>query len=387
MARRRYVSIKEVAARAGVSFQTASKVLNGGDVRVSAETAARIVAAAEGLGYRPNTIARSLVQRSTATIGLIASDATDIAITLASVAAEQAARRNGHAVLVGHLAPGGEDGANIVRTLIERRVDGVIAAAPDVEEDSEVADLLRKYVPAVSLQAIPGGGVPLVGSNHRDTGRLATEHLLALGHTAIGTVTGLFRRRVTRSRLHGYEDALRRAGLEPDVDLVAEADWTPASAAAATRLLLERRPGLSAIFVHSDMMAMGVLSALHAAGRRVPADVAVVSCDDIPFAKFLMPPLSTVRVPLEETGQRAVELLLRAIAGETVPERSSLLPVELIVRESCGGTPTTATAPAGTAPTETAAPEAANVRADAPGGTGTKTTNPASSAPHEQERK
>ena len=339
MARRRYVSIKEVAARAGVSFQTASKVLNGGDVRVSPETAARIAAAAEGLGYRPNTIARSLVQRTTATIGLIASDATDMAITLASVAAEQAARRHGHSVLVGHLAPGGEDGANIVRTLIERRVDGVIAAAPDVEEDREVADLLRKYGPAVSLQAIPGGGVPLVGSNHRETGRLATDHLISLGHTGIGTITGLFRRRVTRSRLHGYEDAMRQAGLEPDVDLVAEADWTPAGAATATRLLLESQPGITAIFVHSDMMAMGVLSALHGAGRRVPADVAVVSCDDIPFAQFLMPPLTTVRVPLAETGERAVELLLRAIAGQAVPERSPLLPVELIIRESCGGVP------------------------------------------------
>ena len=91
MARRRYVSIKEVAARAGVSFQTASKVLNGGDVRVSPETEERILAAASELGYRPNTIARSLVQRATATIGLVASDATDVAIAQASVAAEQAA--------------------------------------------------------------------------------------------------------------------------------------------------------------------------------------------------------------------------------------------------------------------------------------------------------
>ena len=129
MARRRYVSIKEVAARAGVSFQTASKVLNGGDVRVSVETEERILAAAAELGYRPNTIARSLVQRATATIGLVASDATDVAIAQASVAAEQAARKNGHSVLVGHLAAGGADGADIVRTLIERRVDGIIAAA------------------------------------------------------------------------------------------------------------------------------------------------------------------------------------------------------------------------------------------------------------------
>jgi len=165
MTRRRYVSIKEVAARAGVSFQTASKVLNGGDVRVSAGTAQRILAAAAELGYRPNTIARSLVQRASATIGLVASDATDIAVTLASVAAEQAARRHGHSVLVGHLAVNGADGADIVQMLIDRRVDGIIAAAPELEEDTEVAELLRKYVPSVSLQAVPGGGVPLVGSN------------------------------------------------------------------------------------------------------------------------------------------------------------------------------------------------------------------------------
>ena len=336
MARRRYVSIKEVAARAGVSFQTASKVLNGGDVRVSAQTAERILAAAGELGYRPNTIARSLVQRASATIGLVASDATDVAIAQASVAAEQEARRHGHSVLVGHLAMGGADGADIVRTLIERRVDGIIAAAPEVEEDTEVADLLRRYVPAVSLQAVPGGGVPMVGSNHRDTGRLAANHLLGLGHTRIGTVTGLFRRRVTRSRLHGYEDALRAAGLEPSEDLVVEGDWTPHGGAAATRLLLERSPSLTAIFVHSDMMAIGVLSALWQTGRRVPADVAVVSCDDIQLAEYLTPPLPTVRVPLAETGRQAVELLLRSIAGEPVPERTPLLPVELIVRGSCG---------------------------------------------------
>jgi LacI family transcriptional regulator len=191
-------------------------------------------------------------------------------------------------------------------------------------------------VPSVSLQAVPGGGVPLVGSNHRETGRLAADHLLGLGHTSIGTVTGLFRRRVTRSRLHGYEDALRDAGQEPSEDLVAEGDWTPQGGATATRLLLERISGLTAIFVHSDVMAIGVLSALWRAGRQVPADVAVVSCDDIPFAEFLTPPLTTVRVPLAETGRQAVELLLRSIAGEPVPEKTPLLPVELIVRGSCG---------------------------------------------------
>ena len=267
---RRYVSIKEVAARAGVSFQTASKVLNGGNVRVSAETAARIIAVAESLGYRPNTVARSLVQQSTATIGLVAGDITDGALSQFAVAAERTARGHGHAVLVGNLAEGGEDGATVVQMLIDRRVDGVIAAAPQLEGDLGVAEMLRRYVPAVSLHHVPGGGVPLVGSNHRAGARTATEHLIGLGHTSIGTVTGPFRRHVVRSRLHGYEDALRTAGIEPDEDLAVEADWTPGTAAAATRLLLERDPRMTAIFVHSDTMAIGVLSALASAGRRSP---------------------------------------------------------------------------------------------------------------------
>jgi LacI family transcriptional regulator len=189
----------------------------------------------------------------------------------------------------------------------------------------------------VSLHHVPGGGVPLVGSNHREGGRLATEHLIGLGHTSIGTVTGPFRRHVVRSRRHGYEDALRAAGIEPGEDLTVESDWTPRGAAAATRLLLQRDPGMTAIFVHSDTMAIGVLSALAAAGRRVPADIALVSCDDMPFAEYLIPPLTSLRVPFAETGEQAVNLLLLSIAGEPLPGDPVRLPVELIVRVSCGG--------------------------------------------------
>jgi LacI family transcriptional regulator len=341
---RRYVSIKEVAAAAGVSFQTASKVLNGGVVRVSAETAARITEVAKQLGYRPNTLARSLVRRTTGTLGLVASHANDVAISQVSVAAEVAARREGHAVLVGHVGPGGEDGADIVKMLIERRVDGIIAAAPHLEEDTEVAELLRTYVPAVSLQSVPGGGVPVVGSNHRETGRLAAEHLISLGHGTIATITGPFRRRVVRSRLHGYEDALREAGIVLEEDLVAEADWTPRRAAEATRLLMHREPRVTALFVHNDTMAIGVLGALAADGWRVPDDVAVVGCDDVPFAEHLVPPLTTVHVPLAETGEQAVSLLLRSIRGEPPPPEPVRLPVSLVVRASCGAAASQATA-------------------------------------------
>jgi LacI family transcriptional regulator len=334
--KRPYPSLKEVAARAGVSFQTASKFLNGGHVRVSPETAERITLAARELGYSPNTIARSLVQRNSSTIGIVAGDLTDLALSQFVVGAERAARRVGHAVLVGTLAEDGEDGSEVVNMLIERRVDGIIAAAPQLEEDTAVAELLRRYVSAVSLHHVPGGGVPTVGSNHRDLGRLCTDHLLALGHRGVGTVTGPFRRLVVRSRLRGYEDALRHASIEPGEELVVEGDWTPAGAALATRLLLERCPQLTAIFVHSDVMAIGVYSAAAATGRRIPDDLAVVSCDDIPFAQYMTPPLTSVRIPFAETGARAVEVLIKRIAGDGAVAEASLLPVELVVRGSCG---------------------------------------------------
>ena len=129
----------------------------------------------------------------------------------------------------------------------------------------------------MSLHHVPGGGVPLVGSNHRDGARVATEHLIGLGHTAIGTVTGPFRRQVSAAGCTVTRTRCARPASSPARTSRSRSDWTPGGAAAATRLLLQRDPGITAIFVHSDTMAIGVLSALAAAGRRVPADVAVVA--------------------------------------------------------------------------------------------------------------
>jgi LacI family transcriptional regulator len=331
-----YVSLKQVAARAGVSFQTASKVLSGHPVRVAPETAERIHRVAGQLGYSPNNIARSLVRRSSMTIGVVTGSLRDPALAEFVVGAELAARQRGLSVLVANLTGDGAEGAQVVRSLIEQRVDGIIAAAPQLEEDTGVAELLRRYVPAISLHHIPGAGVPLVGSDHREVGFLAAEHLLAAGRRLLGTVAGPFCRRVVRSRRRGAEDLLREAGVEPREELVVEADWSPGGAAGATRLLLEREPAVEGVFVHSDLMAVGVLEAICSTGRAVPEDVAVVSCDDLPFAAYLRPALTTVRVPFWETGAKAVDLVLRRVKGEEVGPAPVLLPVELIVRQSSG---------------------------------------------------
>jgi LacI family transcriptional regulator len=331
-----YVSLKDVAAHAGVSFQTAGKVLNGRAVAVSRDTRERIHSAAAELGYVPNVLARSLITQSTCTIGIVADDLNDWALARFVVGAEREARRRGHAVLIATVPDADPDAEGSVRALIERRVDGIIAAAPKLEHDTRVAKLLTGRVPAVSLHHVPGGGVPVVGSNHRRTGRLATAHLARLGHRRIATVTGPAHRRVVASRLRGYQDALAAAGLQADPALVEESDWSSASGHAATMRLLDRDPEITAIFAQSDLIAVGVLSALHQRGLAVPDDCAVVGCDDLPLVAHTIPPLTTVHLPFYETGERAIALLLDRIAQrEAVPERV-LLPVELVVRASCG---------------------------------------------------
>ncbi len=336
----RYASLKEVAARAQVSFQTAGKVLNGApDVRVAPETATRILAAAEELDYQPNALARSLHNRATATIGLMIANITDIALARVAVGIRDEAHLQGYMILLASLPDSDTHGTEVLRMLCERRVDGVIVAPPQLEEDFEFAHLVRSSVPAVVLQHVPGGGVPFVGSDDRQAGRLAVEHLLTQGHRFIGTVTGPYRRWIVRSRLLGYEEALRESGVHMSEDLVAEADWTPEGGARAVRILLERDPRITAVFVHNDEMAIGVLRELRDQGRHVPDDVAVVGCDDLPFSQHLTPSLSSVHVPFEEIGKLAVQVLLRRMTAKPGLSEPSLLPVSLSVRESSAGSP------------------------------------------------
>ena len=339
----KYASLRDVAERSGVSFQTAGKVLNGAEVRVTPGTAQRIFEAASELGYLPNALARSLLRQATHTIGLVIGNVTDAALARVAVGVQDEARLRGNAILLASLPSSETHGAAVVQMLFERRVDGIIVAPPQL--DFEFVGLLRGSVPAVTLQHIPGGGVPFVGNDDRQAGRVAMEHLLGLGHRCIGTVTGPFRRWIVRSRLLGCQVSLREAGLEMGEDLVVESDWTAAGGAVAVRVLLEREPRTTAVFVQSDEMAIGVLRELQRLGRRVPDDVAVVGCDDLPFAEHLSPSLSSVHIPFVEIGRVSVQVLLDRMGGKRSPTYTEFLPVSLAVRESCGGRPEPVAAP------------------------------------------
>jgi LacI family transcriptional regulator len=331
----RSVSVKDVAVVSGVSFQTTSKVLNGKGT-VSDATRARILQAASDLGYVPNLQARSLVMQTTRTVGLIATDFSDRNLSRFVVGAEQEARRQGYGVIITSVESKGAGVQYALPAMRERRVDGVLLAAPQMEEDETLAHVLDPSQPVVSLHHVPGGGVATVGSDHELTGYLATRHLIERGHRTIATIIGEPSRRVTKSRLSGYRRALEEAGISFDKQLVEEGRWDVCVARAATCRLLARRPRTSAIFAQNDVMAIGVLSALFVSGRQVPGDCAVVGCDDIDLAAFTVPPLTTVHIPFLETGAEAMRLLLEKIATGSDALGKHLLPVRLVVRASTG---------------------------------------------------
>ena len=275
--------------------------------------------------------------RSTRAVGLIASDFSDHNLSLFIVGAEREARRQGYAVVIASIEPEGSAGDYALPALMERRVDGILLAAPQMEEDRAAARALEKTVPVVSLHHVPGGGVATVGSDHELTGLLATQHLVSKGHRVIATVIGARGRRVTQSRLRGYRRGLEEASLRFDNELVEEGNWQIAGAIEATTRLLERRPDITAIFAQNDTMAIGVLASLRELRKSVPGECAVVGCDDIDMAAYTVPPLTTIRVPFYETGAEAMRLLLGMVASGSVAPQKILLPVRLIVRASSGG--------------------------------------------------
>ena len=340
------MSLKDVASHAGVSFQTASKVLNGRRSGVvSAATRERILAVASEMDYVPNALARGLVRQSSLTIGVLAGELSDHALARFVVAAERTAAEHHNATLVVSAQSSG-GGAASVRTLQEHRVDGILVIAPCAESDRRLGELLRTGVPAVSIVRIHGGGVPVVGSDHRVTAKLAAQHLLDLGHQRIGVVSGPRSRQVVRSRQRGFATAMKESGHRLLDGRVVESDWTYAGGHVAMHALLDADPDLTAVYVHSDVMAVGVLKALSERGLRVPDGFSIVGCDDMPFAAHVVPALTTVRVPFDETGELATSLLLDRIRGKDIPAKQ-LLPVDLIVRDSTGPPPDRRTRRAG----------------------------------------
>ena len=335
---RKRPTIRDVAAAAGVSRGTVSRVINGGHW-VSPDALAAVEEAIRTTGYSANPHARSLVTGRSNSVAFLLTEPQHLlfedpnfSILLRGAAEALAARRMPLLLMV---AGTPEEQEQVSSYVGAGHVDGVLAISS--HSGNPLLDaLVRQGIPMIAC-GIPLGfedSLGYVAADDLGGGRRMTRHLLDIGRTRIATITGPLDTPGGRLRLEGYRDEL---GPLYDESLVAHGDYTREGGAAAMRTLLERRPDLDAVFVGSDLLAAGALQALREAGRRVPQDVAVGGFDDSGLAATLDPPLTTMRQPLDQIAGEMVRLLVELVeGGEPAPVT---LPTSLVVRASTGPVP------------------------------------------------
>lgn len=330
------VTLEQVASIAQVSRATVSRVVNG-DRRVAGPSRVAVEAAVRELGYVPNRAARSLVTRRSDSIAVVIPEPSAQVFgdpffprVLRGIS-DELAEESMQLVLL--MPQARSDEQRVERYLAAGHVDGVLLISLH-GSDPLPAALRRDRVPVVVGGRPPGSGVSFVDVDNRGGASSAVEHLLDCGRQRVGTIAGPQDMAPGADRLSGYHEQLARAGRRAGRELVEIADFTLEGGRAAMERLLERAPALDAVFVASDLMAVGAMAALRAAGRAIPGDVAVVGFDDSPLTTTTQPPLSSVRQPIEEMGREMARLLMQEVRNPGVPPRRVILDTQLVVRAS-----------------------------------------------------
>jgi DNA-binding LacI/PurR family transcriptional regulator len=327
--------VYDVARLAGVSHQTVSRVLND-HPSVSHITRQRVLDAVRQLGYRPNAMARGLAGRRSRIVGVVSFDTLLYGPAATLLGVERAARAAGYGVSIATVERIDRPAVvSATGALAEQSVAGVVVIAPQ----TAAAAALRSMpagMPAVAVEADTGGTIPTISVNQVAGARMAVEHLLGLGHRTVWHLSGPRDWLETRGRIEGWRAAL--AGVELPVPPLMTGDWSARSGHEAG-MRLAARDDVTAVFAGNDQMALGMMSAFHERGIRVPDDVSIVGFDDIPEAEYLSPPLTTVRQDFDEVGRRCMAALLRLIETDQLegPARPAADPVvepSLIVRDS-----------------------------------------------------
>lgn len=327
-------TIGDVARRAGVSIATVSRVLNG-TAPVFPETSQRVLEAIRELRYVPRTAARVLAGRRTDTIGLLLPEISGAFFSSILRGIEAGVRQAGFNLLI--YASHDDEKDELQHPLGDHNTDGLLIFTDSLGKD-EITRLHDSGFPMVLLHQSPpeGNSIPVVTIENKEGAFKIVEHLI-LDHRRrrIAFLTGPARHEDSTWREYGYRKALETYGIPFDPALVAGGEFDEEVAAAAMERWLAQGVGFDAVFTGDDEAAIGVLMALKQAGCRVPEEVSVVGFDDIPIARYLSPALTTVRAPIEQVGLEAVRQLVHVIRGEQV-ELLTLLPIEIVIRNSCG---------------------------------------------------
>lgn len=326
-------TIKDVAARAGVSFTTVSHVLNG-TRRVSDHARARVEQAVAEMGYAPSAVARALKTSETFVFGVLVPNITNPFFAELTRGIEDRCQQTDYSVFLCNSDDEPERQKHYLQTLLERRVDGLLLAAAADQDEPLVKRLASARVPTVVVERrIPGLAADLVRVNHDAGARMAASHLVSLGHRAIACLSGPSRFVVSRERTAGWRSALQEAGIQPDEAWMLEGDFSASAGYEMAYGLLKRRE-VTAILAGNDMMAIGVLRAAAELGVSVPGELSVIGFDGIDLGSYVYPALTSVGYPIRELGEMAASVLLERLVNRQGERREVVLPPRLIERAS-----------------------------------------------------
>lgn len=324
-------SIKDVARLAGVSTATVSRTLAEPD-KVTEATRSKVQAAIRRSGYVRNALARSFRMQSTQTIFALVPDIGNPFYSLIIQGLEEVAQQHGYRLLLGDTQNSPVRELEYLQS-VHRQVDGVISLGHTLPHLPTRKG--EKPIPLVmACEYLHDASVALVSIDNVAAARQATEHLLSLGHSQIAFINGPAYMPLSKDRLRGYREAIKKAGLSFDKNLVVRGDFSLQSGEQATRALLVDEAQFTAIFAANDAMAIGAIKVLRAYGKAVPSDISVIGFDDIEFAQYVEPPLTTIHQPRREIGRVAMQKTIAALDDGDVWASQEVLPHELVVRGS-----------------------------------------------------
>ncbi|PKM64606.1 MAG: LacI family transcriptional regulator [Firmicutes bacterium HGW-Firmicutes-20] len=331
------VTLKDIAKLCGVSVATVSLVLNNKPNRISEATKQKILEKAKELHYHPNPMALSLVTRKSKVLGLIIPDVTNLFFTDFLRQVEIEAAKFGYTIILGNTDEQGSREYEYVRTFLQRGLAGCILIHSSIEMDkydAKIVDLVKQSkLPFILIDRHQkANNIRTLFIDQKLGAYLATTHLLNLGHTRIGYISGPLDLDLSRMRYDGYRQALEDHGIVFDENLIEFGDWRADGGHHAGLRLIAK--GVSSIFAANDMMAFGVYQAAFSMALRIPQDLSVIGFDDVSFASVVTPGLTTIHQPMSQVGIDCVGMLVDMIEARKTTETSKQYSPTLIVRGS-----------------------------------------------------
>ncbi len=328
-----YVTLQDIAKKAGLSKTTISRALND-KPDVSPETKDRILRIAKDLGYTPNLLAKSLRSRKSKTMGIIIADISNPFFASVAKVVEDAARKKGYSIILCNTDEEYEEEQEAIQTLLEKRVDGILIA-PVQTKDQNIVELKRRKIPFVLL----GRHFDILEADYVITDDIqgafsATKYLIKKGHKKILFVNGPLHISSAKERLAGYKRAFLENGIRYEDKLVRSGAVRMEDGYRIMKEILDNKDNITAVFAYSDLVAFGAMKALREANLKIPEQIAVVGYDDIEFASSLEIPLTTVCIPKRQLGKEAVRVLDDKIKERSKGTQRITLKTELIIRKS-----------------------------------------------------